>query len=198
MTTYCLVLVKDGVSPGISAMNDRHETFVADLERQRRVVARGPFQDGGEIREVMVVTTASDAEARSLVQADPAVKSGHLAIEVLPFMAPEGWFHVPPAPASTETLYFGFLNSGPNRSQDTATAERLQNEHLGYMGSQHKAGRLVMAGPFVNGGAKRGIVVYRLKSLDEARTYAEGDPMVKAGRLAVELHPWQLAKGVLK
>ena len=46
--------------------------------------------------------------------------------------------------------------------------------------------------------ARAGIVVYRATSLEEAKQYAEGDPMVKAGRLEVELHQWYLAKGVLK
>jgi hypothetical protein len=41
-------------------------------------------------------------------------------------------------------------------------------------------------------------VAYRLPTLEEARTVAEADPMVKAGRLAVELHPWMLPQGILK
>ena len=97
-----------------------------------------------------------------------------------------------------ETVYFGFLNYGPTRMADQATANRLQSEHLAYMSGQNKGGRLILAGPFVNGGSRGGIVVYRAASLAEAKRYAEGDPMVKIGRLEVELHEWYVARGVLK
>ena len=66
------------------------------------------------------------------------------------------------------------------------------------MAGQAEAGRLVLAGPITAaGGTRRGIVVYRASSIEEARRLAEGDPMVKIGRLAVEVHPWMTAKGVL-
>jgi uncharacterized protein YciI len=96
-----------------------------------------------------------------------------------------------------EKVFFGFLNSGPNRGQDPETAKRLQAEHLAYMEGQAKEGKLVLAGPFMTDGPRRGIVVYRVADLDDATRRAEGDPMVKAGRLAVELHPWQVPQGAL-
>jgi uncharacterized protein len=114
-------------------------------------------------------------------------------------MAPEGWFGKPASPFAPDHLFFGFLTNGSNRSQDAETAARLQKEHLAYMASQAGAGRLVLAGPItLTGGERRGIVAYRLPTLEEARTVAEADPMVKAGRLAVELHPWMLPQGILK
>ena len=54
------------------------------------------------------------------------------------------------------------------------------------MEAQHKAGRLILAGPFVGGGSRAGLVVYRAASADEARGYATADPMVKFGRLEAE------------
>jgi uncharacterized protein len=67
------------------------------------------------------------------------------------------------------------------------------------MDAQHKAGALLAAGPIgEGGGTHRGIVVYRAVSLEEARAGADGDPAVKAGRLAVDLHPWMVPKGVFR
>jgi uncharacterized protein len=40
-------------------------------------------------------------------------------------------------------------------------------------------------------------VVYKGASLEEARGMAEADPMIKAGRLTLEMHPWMVQKGVL-
>jgi uncharacterized protein YciI len=34
-------------------------------------------------------------------------------------------------------------------------------------------------------------------SIDEARALAETDPAVKAGRLAMDIHPWLVPEGVL-
>jgi uncharacterized protein YciI len=76
--------------------------------------------------------------------------------------------------------------------------EILQKEHLAYMTGQARAGRLVLSGPITTEtGTRRGIVVYRATSIEEARKLAEADPMVRVGRLALELHPWMTAKGVL-
>jgi hypothetical protein len=56
---------------------------------------------------------------------------------------------------------------------------------------------LVVAGPFSSDGPRRGIVVYRVAEEAEARRRGEGDPMIRAGRLALELHPWQVPQGAL-
>lgn len=65
------------------------------------------------------------------------------------------------------------------------------------MAEQSKEGKLVVAGPFTVDTPRRGIVVYRVPTLEEAKQRAEGDPMIKAGRLAVELHPWRFPRGAL-
>jgi uncharacterized protein YciI len=203
MTTYYLVLLKKGAewraeqSAERQRIQDQHIAHLDKLRELGHGLAAGPFGDEGEIRGIVIMTADSAQHARELEEADPAVKAGRLAVEVLPFMAPEGWFRKTATPPQMETVYFGFLNSGPNRSQDAAAAQQLQKEHLAYMDAQAREGKLVLAGPFVEGGTRRGIVAYRVASLEEARTRAEADPMVKAGRLVVELHPWHVAKGVL-
>lgn len=57
--------------------------------------------------------------------------------------------------------------------------------------------KLVVAGPFGDDGTLRGIFVFRVASLDEAKTLAETDPAVKAGRLAIDMHPWLVPEGIL-
>ena len=65
------------------------------------------------------------------------------------------------------------------------------------MEAQGQHGKLVLAGPFVDGGVHRGVVVYRVATMEEAKRRAEGDPMIKAGRLVVDLHPWLVPRGAL-
>ena len=44
----------------------------------------------------------------------------------------------------------------------------------------------------------RGLVIYRVASVDEAKQLAAGDPAVKAGRLVIDARPWVTFKGILK
>ncbi len=83
-----------------------------------------------------------------------------------------------------------FLKSGPNRNQDAATAQALQKAHLENIGRLAEAGKLVVAGPFMDKGEVRGIYIFNVTSIEEAQKLTETDPAIKAGRLVMELHPW--------
>ena len=41
----------------------------------------------------------------------------------------------------------------------------------------------------------RGITIYNVPTLKMADSLANSDPMVKAGRLEIEIHPWWAGKG---
>ncbi len=76
---------------------------------------------------------------------------------------------------------------------------RIQAEHLAHMGRMAEEGHLVAAGPFGDqeNEALRGLALYRVGSIDEARRLAEADPAVQAGRLEVEVMTWYTEKGSL-
>ena len=83
-----------------------------------------------------------------------------------------------------------FLKSGPNRSQDSLKAAQLQKAHLDNISRLAEEGKLVLAGPFMDRGEVRGIYIFNVTSLEEAKALTESDPAVQAGRLVMELHPW--------
>jgi uncharacterized protein YciI len=96
------------------------------------------------------------------------------------------------------TYYLGLVMRGPAWTPErTPETQALQEAHLANMRSLHEAGQLVVAGPITDGGDLRGIFVFKVGSLEEARALADTDPAVKAGRLKVDLHPWMVEKGVL-
>jgi len=83
-----------------------------------------------------------------------------------------------------------YLKKGPNRNQDSVTAAQLQTAHLENIGRMANEGKLVLAGPFMDDGDVRGIYIFDVKTVEEARALTETDPAIKAGRLVMELHPW--------
>jgi uncharacterized protein YciI len=83
-----------------------------------------------------------------------------------------------------------FLKKGPNRNQDSGEAARLQAAHMANIQRMAEEGTLVLAGPFMDDGDLRGIYVFNVPTVEDARKLTETDPAVKSGRLAMELHPW--------
>jgi uncharacterized protein YciI len=82
---------------------------------------------------------------------------------------------------------------------DAETMELLQRQHLGHLETMKAAGHLAVAGPFGDQPDDnwRGLCVYQVGSLDEARRLAQADPAVRAGQLTVDVMHWYTAKGAL-
>ncbi|MCG9971092.1 YciI family protein [Christiangramia crocea] len=94
-----------------------------------------------------------------------------------------------------QQYYLVFLKSGPNRSQDSTEAADLQKKHMAHLSRLYEEGYTSLTGPTGDDGEIRGIVVFNTATQKEADSLARLDPMVKAGRLEVEVHPWWVAKG---
>lgn len=99
------------------------------------------------------------------------------------------------------TVYLGLLVRGP---QAAAWDERpdelaqLQEAHLANIRRLAEAGVLLVAGPFTDDGHIRGVYVFRADSVEEVADLIASDPSVQAGRLAFEIHPWMVEKGVIR
>jgi uncharacterized protein YciI len=209
MTTYQMVFLKKGPNAPPSdptaqkLMQDEHLARLADMNRKRINLIYGPVLVDNDLRGIGILAVPNADEARKHFADDPFVKAGVMVADVRPWMGPKEWFHAPVGydvtnPANLEPLVLGFLVRGPNTTQDKATAAELQKGHLAYMDSLHAKGKLVMAGPFLDSAPARGIVVYRVKDVAEAKALAADDPAVKAGRLVLDAYPWMTFKGILK
>ncbi|UXX80729.1 YciI family protein [Reichenbachiella carrageenanivorans] len=92
--------------------------------------------------------------------------------------------------------FMGFLKRVENKPDlDSVKAAEIQQAHLDYMSANGKSGALLIAGPFGDDGDMRGVVIYDVATKAEADSIISNDPAVKAGRLAIEVHPWWAAKG---
>ena len=64
----------------------------------------------------------------------------------------------------------------------------------------HGEKKIAYAGPFedFSGRNVRGLFILRTASLEEAKSWVETDPAIKAGRLKPEYLKWFVEKGALK
>ena len=204
MMTYQMVFFRTGPNKDVpadkaKALQDGHLAFLTRLNTERVNVIFGPFLDGGDLRGIAILDVPDAATARARLADDPYVKAGHMALELKPWMGPRGWFQPPATPQALEPFVFGFLmRATPAATHAPEQVQEIQKGHLAYMDELHRQGKLVAAGPFAESGDYRGIVIYRVATVDEARALAAGDPAVKAGRLRIDARPWMTFKGILK
>lgn len=89
-----------------------------------------------------------------------------------------------------KTYVMAFLKAGPNRSKDSVTRAELQKAHLKTILRLANEGKLIAAGPFLDDQPIKGIFIFNVTTIEEAKKLTETDPAIKAGSLIMELHPW--------
>ncbi|HET8804415.1 MAG TPA: YciI family protein [Aequorivita sp.] len=94
-----------------------------------------------------------------------------------------------------QQYFIAFLKTGKNRSQSKEETDSLQTLHLAHLGRMYEEGFADISGPFGDDGEIRGITIYNVPTQKIADSLANLDPMVKSGRLTIEIHPWWAAKG---
>jgi len=103
-------------------------------------------------------------------------------------------------PDSGETIlmqkYFvAFMRNGENLVQEKSVSDSLLKLHQQHLKRMYNEGFTDITGPFEDDSDIRGITIYNVPNLKMADSLANMDPMVKAGSLKIEVHPWWAAKG---
>jgi uncharacterized protein len=94
-----------------------------------------------------------------------------------------------------KSYFMVFLKKGPHRDQDSVEVEKIQKSHMENIALLAKSGKLTIAGPFLDDGDLRGIFVFDVPTLEEAKKLTETDPAVQSGRLSYEIHPFMTEQG---
>lgn len=84
---------------------------------------------------------------------------------------------------------FVTIKRGKVKFEEKERATLLKG-HMDFIGRLAKDGKLVLAGPFGDDQDVRGIYIFDVKTVEEARKLVDTDPSIKAGLFEVELRPW--------
>jgi uncharacterized protein YciI len=181
----------------IKRLKQQHVDYVTSLLESGKVVIAGPLTDGGETAGVFVFRAQSAEEAKTWAEADPTVASGFVIAEMHPWWSAD-IFGKPAKPFKLTQTFLAFLTRGEKWTPEkTPVTEEIQKGHMANINKLAEMKKLVAAGPFGDNGHLRGIFVFRVGSLEEAKALTATDPAVQAGRLAMDIHPWMVPEGVL-
>jgi uncharacterized protein len=183
-----------------------HMANIEKMAKSGKLVAAGPMGGDGPMRGIFIFHGTTIDEAKKMADEDPAIQSGRLVLEVLPWMAPRGIgkafgeaYRKDPSIKMTMTMYYlGLVTSGPKvGDRNSPEGKRLFLEHLWDLRRQLDAKNYASAGPITGGGTPlRGLFVIAAKSAEDAKTIVSANPMVKAEWASVEILPWYVAKEV--
>jgi len=87
------------------------------------------------------------------------------------------------------------LQKGPNRNQDSISAEKIQAAHMANINRLAKEGKLIMAGPIGVEDDLRGIFLMNCADSAEVENFVRTDSAVITGRLIMKYYPWWAGKG---
>lgn len=96
-----------------------------------------------------------------------------------------------------KSYVMAFLKEGPSLESDPDSLAALQMAHMKNIRKLADSGKLVVAGPFIEGGDLKGIYVFDVETIEEARALTETDPAIQSGNLVMELHPWYCSAGLV-
>lgn len=86
---------------------------------------------------------------------------------------------------------FCLLKSGTNTTVSKEESKKLFEGHMANINKLAKEGKLVVAGPFMkNDRNYRGIYIFNVTTIEEAKALVETDPAIGAKLLEAELTPW--------
>ena len=211
MDRYVFGILSRGASwtpertPRTDSIQAGHMANIRRMAALGALIGAGPFQGDGAMRGVFIFRDLPPDSIRKLCADDPAIRSGRLALELHPWMAPAGIGDAyrerakqrPDKPDSMIAMPLVFLRAGKRSAAiDSTRRVALQRQHLDGIMGMLLSGELLSAGPFLDRGEIAGIGVFSTDSASAAARF-ENDPLVRAGELSVDTRVWWTAWGVM-
>ena len=90
-----------------------------------------------------------------------------------------------------KSYVLAILKTGENKTTDKKITDSLFRGHMNNINRLVEEGKLIIAGPLgKNSNNYRGIFIFDVKTVEEAKALVDTDPAVKAKVFDIELYPW--------
>lgn len=90
------------------------------------------------------------------------------------------------------------LKPGKTEIKEAKERENLLRGHLRNVGRLVEEQKLFLSEPFDNKKEMRGIYIFDVRTIKEAKKLVETDPAIKDGLFSVEFHSWYLTAAILE
>jgi uncharacterized protein YciI len=200
-------------------LQDEHMANIHKLAAEHKLVIAGPFLDDTPLRGIFILQADSAEQAHEWANSDPAVKVGHLSAEVHgPWLVDQSAIHSPAEPPALEQYSLVLMKRGDNWNPKAPEFTAVMKQHHAFIQQMTEQGTLAIAGPFPFSDPANnpttdpktdpkanpttdpddllGVAIFRVGAEQTAKL-TQDDPIVKAGFLKPEIHPWGTGKGVL-
>ena len=169
------------------------------LAAEHKLVIAGPFMDDTVLRGIFVFQAESVAQVQEWTSSDPAIKAGRLSAEVHgPWLIDPDLIHQPDDPPAMYQYTLVLMKRGDKWNPTSPEFMDVMKQHHAFIKQMTDQGKLAIAGPFpLNAeGDLRGVAIFRVGAEQTAKL-TQDDPIVRAGLLKPEIHPWATGAGVL-
>jgi uncharacterized protein YciI len=201
---YFVLLNRPANAPQLSKesgeeLQEEHMANIRKMVAEHKMLVAGPFMDDTVLRGICVFKADSAAQVQEWANGDPAVKAGRLSAEVHgPWLIDPGAIHSPSEPPGMETYTLVLIKNGEHWNPQAPGFSDSMRQHGAFLKQITEQGSLAVAGPFPfsDPGELRGVEIFRVGA-EQTNKLMQDDPIVKAGLLRPEIHPWATGKGVL-
>ncbi len=90
------------------------------------------------------------------------------------------------------------LKTGPNRMPDGPERDEMFRGHFSNMKRLSDEGKLVLAGPFDGVDGWRGLFIFAVKTVEEAKALSATDPVLAKGEMVAEYHRYYGSAGLMQ
>jgi uncharacterized protein YciI len=180
-------------------LQEEHMANIRKMTAEHKLVIAGPFMDDTVLRGIFVLQADSAAQVQEWANSDPAIKAGRLSAEVHgPWLIEPSAIHDPAEPPGFEQYTVVLMKRGDHWNPNAPEFMDVMKQHHAFVKRMTDQGNLAIAGPFPfsDQGELRGVAIFRVGAEQTAKL-TQDDPIVKAGLLKAEIHPWGTGKGVL-
>jgi uncharacterized protein YciI len=192
------------------AIQTAHLAHMEKMGVEGKLLAAGPMATPGGPRGIVLYRCSSIAEATASTALDPAVVNKRLSMEFHRWRAGDGFgeplmtkLKADPQ-AKYEMVRLPLIVLRKTEKLSGSAPPAAGREHFRFQQTLLKEGKLRAAGPFLDDQGRPGMApgilglfLFSAMSLEDARTIAEGEPMVREGYVKIEPHVWFVADEVI-